>query len=278
MTQDKKLIFLDIDGTLTEPGSNIPPQSAITAIRGAQQKGHKVFLCTGRNYDMLAPLIPYGFDGIVGSSGCYVEVDGQVIYDCPLKDEERDRILAVMHRNHIFCTVESRDGSYTDEGLKEFLAAHANEGSNSELLRWRKQLEGNLNIRPMSEYRGDAAYKIIFMCLGEENLAEPLALLKDDFALTLQEPDRFGMINGEIVCKGQDKGTAIRKVADYLKLPMEATVGYGDSMNDKEMLEVVGHSVCMENGSQALKDIVKEICPPVGEDGLCRSFREHGWS
>ena len=30
-----KLIFLDIDGTLTSPGSNIPPASALDAIRSA---------------------------------------------------------------------------------------------------------------------------------------------------------------------------------------------------------------------------------------------------
>ena len=30
---NKKLIFLDIDGTLTPAGSNVPPQSALEAIR-----------------------------------------------------------------------------------------------------------------------------------------------------------------------------------------------------------------------------------------------------
>ena len=30
-----KLIFLDIDGTLTAPGSNVPPESALEAVRGA---------------------------------------------------------------------------------------------------------------------------------------------------------------------------------------------------------------------------------------------------
>lgn len=44
---NKKLIFLDIDGTLTTPGSNEPPESALEAIRAAQAQGHKVFLCSG---------------------------------------------------------------------------------------------------------------------------------------------------------------------------------------------------------------------------------------
>ena len=60
-----KLIFLDIDGTLTTPGSNLPPESALEAIRAAQRAGHKVFLCSGRNYEMLRPLLTYGFDGAV---------------------------------------------------------------------------------------------------------------------------------------------------------------------------------------------------------------------
>ena len=33
---NKKLIFLDIDGTLTSPGSNVPPASALEAIRKAE--------------------------------------------------------------------------------------------------------------------------------------------------------------------------------------------------------------------------------------------------
>ena len=43
----KKLIFIDIDGTLTEPGSNVPPESALEVIRSAQANGHKVFMWTG---------------------------------------------------------------------------------------------------------------------------------------------------------------------------------------------------------------------------------------
>ena len=46
---DTKLIFLDIDGTLTEPGSNTPPASALEAVRRARANGHKVVLCSGRS-------------------------------------------------------------------------------------------------------------------------------------------------------------------------------------------------------------------------------------
>ena len=44
----KKVIFLDIDGTLTEPGCHEPPASAVEAIQKARADGHYVFLCSGR--------------------------------------------------------------------------------------------------------------------------------------------------------------------------------------------------------------------------------------
>ena len=47
--KDTKLIFLDIDGTLVQPGENTPPESAVQAIRAAQAKGNKVFLAQSRH-------------------------------------------------------------------------------------------------------------------------------------------------------------------------------------------------------------------------------------
>ena len=37
-----KAIFLDIDGTLTEPGTNVPPASALEAIRRAQEAAEEM--------------------------------------------------------------------------------------------------------------------------------------------------------------------------------------------------------------------------------------------
>ena len=86
-----KLIFLDIDGTLTQPGHNEPPESALAAIRGgAERGGHKVFLCSGRNPGMLAPLLKYGFDGYISCAGGYIKVGEDLIYDMPMTEEERE--------------------------------------------------------------------------------------------------------------------------------------------------------------------------------------------
>ena len=89
----KKVIFLDIDGTLAEPGHSEPPASAIEAVRKAQAAGKLVFLCSGRNYGMLSSFLEYGFDGVVASAGGYILCGENVIYDCPMTDTQRIKTM-----------------------------------------------------------------------------------------------------------------------------------------------------------------------------------------
>lgn len=268
---EHKLIFLDIDGTLTPPGSNIPPDSALDAIRRAQRKGNRVFLCTGRNMAMLSPVLRYGFDGAVASAGGYVTVGDQVVYDCPMTPEQTRTALEVLKRNHVFRTVEARDATFGDRGLSDLLADAS--GGNSELERWRKALAENLGIRPMEEYDGRPVYKVVIMCLSEDQLAEPRALLEKDFAFCMQiVHEHADCINGELINRKFNKGTGIQEVCRRLNVPLEDTVGFGDSMNDVGMVDVVGTSVCMGNGQQALKERCDMVCGSVEENGLAEAF------
>lgn len=173
-----KLLFLDIDGTLTEPGNNDPPASALDAVRKAQANGHRLFLCTGCSLVMLKPLLQYAFDGYVASAGGYVVCDGEVIFDRPMKPEVFRLAMDCFERNHVFRTVECLNGTYGDSGLGDLLEG-ADEFSNSELLRFRRRLRETFDIRPMNEYDGSPVYKIVFMCTDKRQLVEPTELLKD---------------------------------------------------------------------------------------------------
>lgn len=272
----KKVIFLDIDGTLTVAGSNVPPESALRAVRAAQDKGHLVFLCTGRNYDMLRPLLSYRFDGIVASAGGYICCGKEIIYDCPMTERQQQFVLNTLEEGGIFRTVECLDGSYTDDGFKEFLEEHAEENGNSELLRWRRQIESELNIRSMREYAGQPVYKVVVMSPDRNRLELAKEKLEREFLICIQDPDHQGIVNGEVINRQFDKGKAVERVCEYLQIPVEDSIAFGDSMNDKEMLETAGYSVCMGNGSDALKKIADEICPGVEQDGLYYSFLKLG--
>ena len=272
---NKKLIFLDIDGTLTSPGSNVPPESALKAIEAAREAGHKVFLCTGRNYDMLSPLLRYNcFDGAVASSGGYVFYGDEVLYDCPMTEEQKDTALRLFKENGVFRTVEAVDGSFCDEGLSDFL--NESSGGNSELVRWRKALESDLGIRPMAEYDGRPIYKVVFMCKDVSQLAPAIEALEKDFFFLVQDMAAANCLNGELVNRKFDKGLGVRRVCEALDYDIADTVGFGDSMNDLEMIETVGTSVCMANGSPNLQKKSDIVCPAVEEDGLAKAFKDLG--
>ena len=271
-----KLIFLDIDGTLTEPGKNVPPESALLAIKKAQAAGNRVFLCTGRTPGMVAPLLKYGFDGVVCASGGYVTSGDTVVYDHPMTDEQRRNIMEILAKNGVFRTVECAAHSYTDESFKDFLREKARADSNSELLRWREQIENALGILPMAQYAGEKVYKFVVMCDKRAQLDEPIALLSEKFNIVVQDDPNAAYINGEIISRDFDKGQGVKRLCEFLGADIADTYGFGDSMNDLEMIETVGFSVCMANGSPTLKKIAKAVCPSVKEDGLSKAFKQYG--
>lgn len=276
----KKLIFLDIDGTLTVPGSNEPPQSALDAIKAAQKKGNLVFLCSGRNPGMLEPLLKYGFDGVIACAGGYITVGDELIYDMPMPLEESNLAVEKLHEKGVFCTVEGRDGAWGDENIGAFLdnAVGEDQKGNSEIERWRKALAGSLHIRPMSEYDGTPVYKVVIMCLHPEQLEPAREVLEDKYNFCMQEiKDPYHRcLNGELINRKYDKGRAILRICEHLGVPVEDTIGFGDSMNDLEMIQTVGTSVCMDNGSDALKAISDIVCPSVEEDGMAKAFAQLG--
>ncbi|MBO4836229.1 MAG: HAD family hydrolase [Clostridia bacterium] len=270
----KKLIFLDIDGTLTPAGSNTPPPGAMLAIRRAQENGHKVFLCSGRNPGMMAPVLDLGFEGAVAGAGGYVFCGDRVLFDCPMTAEQLELGMRLLKENGVFRTIEAKDLTWGDEDLGDFLA-QAGEG-NSELIRWRKALAEQLNILPMSRYDGRPVYKIVFMCREASQLEPARAALEKDFNFVVQDVAAHHCLNGELINRKYDKGRGVRIVAEHFGVPLEDTIGFGDSMNDLEMIETVGFSVCMDNGSPSLKKVSSMVCPSVEQEGLAWAFGKLG--
>ena len=120
----KKVIFLDIDGTLAIPGETVPVPSALDVIRKARKKGHYVFLCTGRSYCLMSHFMEFGFDGAVASAGGYIFSGDQVIYDCPMTEEQKQKAMRVFKENGVFRTIECKDGAYTDTEFTDYILKH----------------------------------------------------------------------------------------------------------------------------------------------------------
>lgn len=273
---ERKLIFLDIDGTLITGGGTTPPGHALQAIRSAQRRGHKVFLATGRNMAMLAPFLPYGFDGVISSAGGYVECGGQVLFDCPMTQAQLKTALDVFHSSGVYCTIEARDATYGDARLEDFFRQPMEE--NSEILRWRAAIAQKLGIAPMDQYDGRPIYKVVYMCSQASQLEPARKLLEGEFQFCGQTLSLSAGVNGELINRKFHKGKGVEQICRHLGVPLKDTFAFGDSMNDLEMLQTVGFGVAMGNAAPQLKAQADYVCPPVTEDGLAQAFQTLGLS
>ena len=87
---EQKIIFFDIDGTLEDQYCHIP-ESASSCIRKLKEKGHMVYVASGRPmwqiHDQILGTWVY-HPGYVASAGAYVEVNHVVKKDIQMNREQ----------------------------------------------------------------------------------------------------------------------------------------------------------------------------------------------
>lgn len=268
-----KLIFLDIDGTLVEPGHMNPSEKVMAAIRAAQKNGHKVFLATGRSKSMVGRLLTLGFDGAMCSAGGYVCIGDQKIYDCPIPEKLLHSTRKLFEDAGMGMILECENGSFGAESFGSVIAQLEN--GSSELERWQKSIKSGMGIDSLEAYAGEPVYKMCFATASKDALAAIHSTLEENFKVCLFD-FRPGLINGEIIYKAFDKGRAMAKICEYYGASIEDTIAFGDSANDTEMLRAAAIGYCMANGSEAAKKAADRICPSVKEDGVAVAFEELG--
>ena len=274
---NKKLIFLDIDGTLVS--EMLPPSyNVIEAVKGARANGHKVFLCTGRNMPIIGKdIIDVGFDGVIASAGSHIEIEGKVLFDHILPEKIIQECLSVFHSHGMYCRIETPEGIYTDPQMEQLLKTAKPDKKNSELIRMQKEIEAGINILPYQKYPCNGAYKICFTSTNLEAIEKTKQYLSDRFCYAVYPyANTTYCFNGEIIPKGIDKGSAMSFVCQYYDIDIKDTIAFGDSMNDYEMMKAAGVSVAMGNACEQLKNIADVICGNVWEDGVYYEFQRMG--
>lgn len=273
----RKLIFLDIDGTLVAALSAPSPQVA-EAIRGARARGNLVFLCTGRNLAIIGPdILEIGFDGMVASAGAHVQVGNQVLLDSLLPEDLVQECLDVFHSLGMFCRIETPEGIYTDPQMEELLRSASPDPANSELIRMQKEIESGLTIRKYEDYPRQGAYKLCFTSTNLEAVAEAKKALGDRFEFVVHPyGESSACFNGEIIPRGIDKGKGIQLVCRHFGAALADTVAFGDSMNDAAMLECAGTAVAMGNACGELKALADVVCEDVDQNGVALELGRMG--
>lgn len=273
----KKAIFLDVDGTIVANHGKMTDRVK-EAITLARDNGHKLFICTGRNKTGIRnELQEVEFDGFIASAGSYIEVDNEVVHSRYYDSKLVKKACEVFDQNNIVYNYECTDITYMSAKMMEFFVGGNNEGaSNSELERLKAEQSDKFNVRDMAEYDGRGIHKISFIAMNQKDFDNAYQALKDDFHFVVHEIFGSANINGEIMSKLDNKGTGVNRAIEYLNIDIKDTIGFGDSMNDYEMIDAVACGVVMDNGSDQLKTIADRICKSVDEDGVYYEFIDLG--
>ena len=79
----------------------------------------------------------------------------------------------------------------------------------------------------------------------------------------------------EILPKGNNKGTGLKKLAKKLGIKQEEIMAIGDGNNDIEMFEYANYSVAMENSTELAKKAAKYQTDSNENDGVAKAIRKY---
>ena len=80
----------------------------------------------------------------------------------------------------------------------------------------------------------------------------------------------------EMIQKGYSKATGIQFLCEYLGKSMEDCYVFGDSENDRAMLEAVPNSIAMGNAQESIKSACSYVTADIEEDGIYKAMKHFG--
>ncbi|OYC98545.1 Cof-type HAD-IIB family hydrolase [Microbacterium sp. Yaish 1] len=281
MTSQSRIIFLDVDGTILAHGETIAP-STIAAVRAARERGHLVYLCTGRAAGDINPrVLDIGFDGAISNGGALAVSGDETVLAELMPRAAVERVMAYFDEQGTRYFIQSHAGVYASEGVRSFIAdfiterrrRHAEDLSTVALA---EDVVAAPRFAPVEEADLDHIAKAVFVSSDPDAVEKTQRALGDEFHVIPGSMPLPTGSNGEVGMRGTNKGTGIQAMLSHLGRDAADAIGIGDSWNDVEMFEVCGTAIAMAEADPQLQRIAGEVTTGVLDDGIWNAFVRHG--
>lgn len=263
-----KAAFFDIDGTLTSEKNGLVPESVYESIQIARQNGNKMYLCSGRcRCHIGKPFLDLHMDGMICGCGTQIILTDQgEIFHRVLNEKEIGALRDAGRQAGIDILYESADRIGFDP-------YHPLQSSRSMKLAEVLNKDFGCFLSDPEE-NGFACDKA---CVFVKERDKAMQLL-DHLSMYMTAIDR-GEGLYELVPKGISKATGIRTVLEHDHLPVRDAYAFGDSNNDAEMLQFVGHAIVMGNANpEQLKQLAEYVAPKASENGISIALSHLGFT
>ncbi len=252
-----RLLVTDLDGTLVTSTREITPRT-LAAVRGAQQRGVRVCLATGRMWSSAEPYVRrLGADppAILYNGGLVYDFStGTVLYRLPLGYEHARAVLEMLRE---FPSVLPH--LYLDDRVYA-----AGPSELTEQYRRRNGLQVDLVGDLIAFLRPDPMKILI---IGAPNDLHTVLAQIGARALPVHavfsEPTFL-----EILPQNSSKGIALEFLAPQLGVALAEVIAVGDNLNDLEMIRTAGLGVAMGNAPAEVKSHADYVTASNNDEGL----------
>lgn len=266
-----RAVFVDIDGTLCDSRQRVP-DSAVRALSRVRERGHRLFVCTGRSVPEIYPrFIDLGFEGVVGGAGGYAAVGDTVLLDERMPAEHVRILTALWEELDAFYVWQGPDQMGPSEGYLDFFVPRA--GTHPE--DW---IEYAQSISPfIVDIDGGAFTKVTAYVPPDNASMEAVTeALPDGYRAIIGSVGAAGYVPFEIIPDHLSKAVGMQAVCEHIGIPMSRSVAIGDSNNDVEAVACAAVGISIGGVCDDLVAVADIVAPGVSEDGLAWALAAAG--
>ena len=261
MKMDKKIIFLDLDGTLTNDEKKITPKTK-EALMDIQKRGHIVALASGR------PTPGMGFIAkeleLEKYGGYVMSFNGGKIIDWKTKETVFENTLDRKYLPDLIRYARQNNlGLITYDNKQGLVATRVDPYVMLETVKINRIPAFLTDVVKYVDYNPNKCLYTVDPEISEYH-EKRLAQKFGDVLSVYRSTDYFI----EIVPKGIDKAASIKVLIDKLNIPHENTIACGDGFNDLSMIKYAAVGVAMENAVDAVKESADYITASNNDDGI----------
>lgn len=255
-----KVIFVDIDGTLTNKKKEVTLHTS-EIIKKVVDKGIKVIICSGRGNQYAA-----NKSKIANASSHVISSNGAQIYDYNTKEIIYKSIIDKEILKDAIEFINNKHGGFI---LNCTNLRYSNKTLN------RKMNKNDKVIESIDEVENDV-YQLVMEASSYDLMTEMIEYVNNSSYLKILNCSPT-YLNGkkdeenyyiDVNSKEVSKGNSIKKYLEMFNINKKDSVCFGDHINDLPMFEVCGIRVAMGNANDDLKNKSDYITLSNEEDGV----------
>ena len=267
------IIALDLDGTLLNTNKELSVGN-LAALQRAANAGIEIVPTTGRFYGGMPevirdlPFVRY----VITVNGAQVAdlKTGEVIYKAEIPWQQSVDIMTLLDEYPVIYDCYQDNAAWMTAEQKKDIDLIVSSPHYRKMLHELRQPVPEL--KAVLTQRQRDVQKIQFFTDQPElrlRMMKELPKRFENLCVSSSVSD-----NVEINQIHANKGEALYALADHLNLPHEATLAFGDGLNDLSMLKAAGIGVAMANAEEETKKVADWITLSCDEDGVACGIKK----